>query len=163
MARGSEMRFESRGARHLLILTPQTVRMTNGPDWESKIRLHQGGEVPSTQMESIWVARQCLKIPLLIERFGRVVQTIQYHRHEGEYLARFVTIAQGLGQQPLSQALLLVANRNAKPGEDGHRQDTLRQVVREFMGQLSEIHLACGQGVVAGDIVRGIKQDSGGG
>src|SRR5947209_6424948 len=59
--------------------------------------LHHCFKLLGTQKQPVRVAWKLLEVPLLIECLGGVADAIENHGDEGESLAGFVAVAQGLG------------------------------------------------------------------
>src|SRR5690349_16375510 len=102
-----------------------------------------------------------LEIPALIERFGFIVDAVQYHRDEGECLACLVAVTQGLRQKKPSKALALVGRADSQPGQSSDGQEPARQPFGKFSRQIAKIDLPRGQGVVSHDTFSMVKEDLG--
>lgn len=105
------------------------------------------------------MSRQFRKVPMLVERLGGIIHAVENNRDEGERLTCPVAVAERLRQQQLSQPLLLMRTVDTQPGENGDREDPLRQVLDHVAWELVEIDLPCGKSIETRDFGDVVQKD----
>jgi len=113
--------------------------------------LHHGFELPVADEQPVRMAGQFREVPLLIEPLGGVGETIEYDGDEGEGVACLVAFAERLCQQRAAEPLALPVLRDPEPRENSDGQRSAGKLSGDIVGQVAEVDLASGEGVIADD------------
>ena len=143
--------------------TRRSQQRAGGPAFPL-IRLDHDRESPGAEEQTERMSRQCIEVPLPVERLGSIVETIQDNGHEGKRLSRLAAVAERLRDQSCPQSLSLMLSAHAQPSQHRHREASSREVLGHLDRQIAEIHLCHRQRIVADDLsVPGIDDHPRGG